>query len=279
MFQEALYLERSNGGEWTERKCRKDKDHDLWYGPGPSAEFRRVSMCRLSYWKPPGRSSRSCYQFCLSPPPPTPPHPPFFQDMWVTCTAGVWSAMLHVSETWPLTKPNFQRLQRNDRSMIRQICNVKQQDIVTNRSNEPLARLGIEEQDLILKESSAGMDMWNAPMVQSRQPLTYRLMENVGLGGPRWHGSSWQRGIAESWSSRLSTLMIDILEIWRKICYACSKPASYLEGSPMMWMLPLYLHVNKKKSDDNGDCHLLNFMSNYAASGSSIRKACSMTSA
>ena len=24
-----------------------------------------------------------------------------------------------------------------------------------------------------------------------------RLMESVGLGGPRWHGSSWQRGIAE----------------------------------------------------------------------------------
>ena len=42
-----------------------------------------------------------------------------------------------------------------------------------------------------------GMDMWNAPIVQSRQPLTYRLMESVGLGGPRWHGSSWQRGIAE----------------------------------------------------------------------------------
>ena len=29
------------------------------------------------------------------------------------------------------------------------------------------------------------MDMWNAPMVQSRQPLTYRLMESLGLGGPR----------------------------------------------------------------------------------------------
>ena len=26
----------------------------------------------------------------------------------------VWSAMLHASETWPLTKPNLQRLQRND---------------------------------------------------------------------------------------------------------------------------------------------------------------------
>ena len=29
-------------------KCRKDKDHDLWYGPGPPAEFTRVScaVCR-----------------------------------------------------------------------------------------------------------------------------------------------------------------------------------------------------------------------------------------
>ena len=36
--------------EWIkkESKCRKDKDHDLWYGPGPPAEFRRVScaVCR-----------------------------------------------------------------------------------------------------------------------------------------------------------------------------------------------------------------------------------------
>ena len=29
------------------------------------------------------------------------------------------SAMLHASETWPLTKTNLQRLQRNDRAMIR----------------------------------------------------------------------------------------------------------------------------------------------------------------
>ena len=60
------------------------------------------------------------------------------------------------------------------------------------------------------REDFDGMDMWNTPVVQSRQPLTYRLMESVSLGGPKWHGSSWQRGIAESGSSRLSTLMIDI---------------------------------------------------------------------
>ena len=51
MCQEALDLERSNGGERTESKCRKDKDHDLWYGPGPHAEFRRVPMCHLSHWR------------------------------------------------------------------------------------------------------------------------------------------------------------------------------------------------------------------------------------
>ena len=38
MCQEALDLERSNGGERTESKCRKDEDHDLWYGPGLLAE-------------------------------------------------------------------------------------------------------------------------------------------------------------------------------------------------------------------------------------------------
>ena len=64
----------------------------------------------------------------------------------------VRSAMLHASESWPLTKPNLQCLQRNDRAMIRQICNVRPQDIVTTRSSELLVRLGIEDLDLILKE-------------------------------------------------------------------------------------------------------------------------------
>ena len=49
MSQEALDLERSNGGERTGSKCRKDEDHDVWIGPGLPAEFRRVSMCCLSH--------------------------------------------------------------------------------------------------------------------------------------------------------------------------------------------------------------------------------------
>ena len=69
--------------------------------------------------------------------------------MYSSC---VRSAMLHANKTGSLTKPNLQRLQGNDRAMIRQFCNVKLQDIVTTRSSELLARLGIEYLDLILKE-------------------------------------------------------------------------------------------------------------------------------
>ena len=76
----------------------------------------------------------------------------------------VQSAMLHTSETWPLAKPNLQPLQRNDRAMIRQICNVRLQDIVTTRSSELLVQLGIEDLDLILKERR--LMVWTCGMLQ-----------------------------------------------------------------------------------------------------------------
>ena len=61
----------------------------------------------------------------------------------------VRSAMLHASETWPLTKTN---LQRNDRAMIRQICSIKPEDVATVSSSELLAKLELEDLDLILRE-------------------------------------------------------------------------------------------------------------------------------
>ena len=97
----------------------------------------------------------------------------------------VWSAMLHVSETWPLTKPNLQCLQRNNRAMIRQSCNVRPQD-VTTRSNELLVQLGIEDLDLILKERRL---CWYGHVERSngavKTAFHIRLRESVGLGGPR----------------------------------------------------------------------------------------------
>ena len=64
----------------------------------------------------------------------------------------VRSAMLHASETWPLTKTNLQRLQCNDRAMIRQICSIKPEDVATVRSSKLLAKLELEDLDLILRE-------------------------------------------------------------------------------------------------------------------------------
>ena len=43
----------------------------------------------------------------------------------------------------------------------------------------------------------------------------------------------------------------------------CVQQAIYLEGGPLMWMLPLYLHVNKKSDDDDGDDLYLENRSRY----------------
>ena len=116
--------------------------------------------------------------------------------------------MLHASEIWPLTKPNLQRLQWNDRAMIRQICNVRPQDVST-RSNELLAQLGIEDLDLILKERRLP---WYGHVEGSNGAVKIAFHIRVeGKRGPGRPKMTWkQRGIEESGSSWLSTLMIEI---------------------------------------------------------------------
>ena len=86
-------------------------------------------------------------------------------------------------------------------------------------------------------EKTDGMDMWNAPTVQ---PLTYR-MESVGLGGPRWHGSSWQRGTAE-W--KLSAINPHDRHIWRSGVRSAMRAASQLSGRG-----PTDVDVVNQKSD------------------------------
>ena len=84
--------------------------------------------------------------------------------------------MLHASETWPLTKTNLQRLQRNDRAMIRQICSIKPEDVATERSSKLLAKVELEDLDLILRERR---HCWfghvELLVVQSEQHVIYRL--------------------------------------------------------------------------------------------------------
>ena len=99
----------------------------------------------------------------------------------------VRSAMLHASETWPLTKTNLQRLQRNDRAMIRQICSIKPEDVARVRSSELLAKLQLEDLDLILREGFAGLGMWRVRVVQSEQH-DMQIDCKQGQGGPRKRG-------------------------------------------------------------------------------------------
>ena len=108
------------------------------------------------------------------------------------CSCGP-SAMLHAIETWLLimTKPNLQRLQRNDRAVIRQIYNVKPQDIVTIRSNELLAQLGIEDLDFIPKERRLH---WYGHVEHSIDAVKTAFDIQVdGKHGPRWPKMTWKQ--------------------------------------------------------------------------------------
>ena len=118
----------------------------------------------------------------------------------------VQSAMLHANKTWPLTKPNLQPLQQNDRAMIRQICSVKPQGIVTTRSNELLAGLGIWGSGTFWRrEGSVGMGMWNAPVVQSRQLFDIQVDWKHGPSRPRMTWTQLTVGL-----QRVEALMMDI---------------------------------------------------------------------
>ena len=64
--------------------------------------------------------------------------------------------MLHASEIWSLTKTSLQCLQRNDRAMIRQICSMKPEDMAMVRSSKLLAKLELEDLNLILRQRRLG---------------------------------------------------------------------------------------------------------------------------
>ena len=63
----------------------------------------------------------------------------------------VRSVMLHAAETWAMKVDTLNRLRRNDRAMIRWICNVRAKDEVS--SDSLLTKLGIQELDVVLRTS------------------------------------------------------------------------------------------------------------------------------
>ena len=63
----------------------------------------------------------------------------------------VGSVMLHAAETWAMEVDTLNRLRRNDRAMIRWICNVRAKDEVS--SDSLLTKLGIQDLDVVLRTS------------------------------------------------------------------------------------------------------------------------------
>ena len=163
----------------------------------------------------------------------------------------VRSAILHASETWPLTKTNLQRLQRNDRAMIRQICSIKLEDVATLRSRELLAKLQLEDLDLILREKKL---RWFGHVECSscaiRTACDIQIEGRRGVGRPK---QTWKKLTEKDCCEwKLTTVDPQERSTWRSGVRAAMRAAScYLEGGPLMWMMPLHLHVNQKSDYDD----------------------------
>ena len=153
----------------------------------------------------------------------------FFKTCGHVYSSCVWSAMLLASETWPLTKPNLQRLQRNDRAMIRQICNVRPQDIVTTRSNELLVRYGIEDVDLILKERRL---RWYGHLERSNGAVKTAFDIQVdGKCGPERPKMTWKQVTGKDCREwKLSAINPHDRHTWRSGVRSAMRAASQLSG-------------------------------------------------
>ena len=130
-------------------------------------------------------------------------------------------------------------------AMIRQICNVKPQDIVTTRSNELLA-LGIEDLDFILKERWFS---WYGHVKRSNGAFGMHVDGKCGPVRPKMTWKQLTERDCREWKlSAIDPSPGDL--VWD---LPCLQQASYLEGGPLMWMLPCTY------DDDEGiaKCHFI----------------------
>ena len=141
----------------------------------------------------------------------------------------VRSAMLHASETWPLTKTNLQRLQRNDRAMIRQICSIKPEDVARVRSSELLAKLQLEDLDLILRERRL---RWFGHVARSsdaiRTAYDMQIDGKRGAGRPKQTWKKLTEKDCREW--KLTTVDLQERSTWRSGVRSAMRAASQLPG-------------------------------------------------
>ena len=171
----------------------------------------------------------------------------------------VWSAMLHASETSTLTQPNLQRLQRNDRAMIRQICNVRPQEIVTTRSIELLVRLGIEDLDLILKERRL---RWYGHVERTSGAVKTAFdIKTDGKRGPGRPKMTWkQLSERDCREWKLSAINPHDRRTWRSGVRSAMRAASQLSGRGPTDMDVNFFLYNKRKQNTNSVFSIIYFI-------------------
>ena len=139
------------------------------------------------------------------------------------------SAMLHASDTWPLIEMNLQRLQRNDRAMIRQICNIKPEDVATVRSSKLLAKLELEDLDLIFRERRL---RWFGHVERSSGAI--RTACDIQIDGSRGAGRpklTWKRLTERDCCEwKLKTVDPQESNTWRSGLRSAMRAASQLPG-------------------------------------------------
>ena len=134
--------------------------------------------------------------------------------------------MHHASETWPLTKTN---LQHNDRAMIRQIFSIQPEDVATVMSSELLAKLELEDLDLILRERRL---RWFGHVEHSsgavRTACDIQIEDRRGAGRPKL---TWKRLTEKDYREwKLTTVDPQKRSTWRSGVRSAMRAASQLPG-------------------------------------------------
>ena len=137
--------------------------------------------------------------------------------------------------------------------MVGQVCSIKPKDVAT--VSELLAKLELEDLDLISRdrESFAGLGMWS--VLDSGGVKTVRDMQVDGWRGTGRPKLTWKKLTKKDcreWN--LMTVETQERSTWRSAVKSAMRAASQLpEGGPLMWMIPLHMHVNQKSDyDDDG---------------------------
>ena len=119
------------------------------------------------------------------------------------------------------------------------------------RSSELLAQLQLEDLDLILRERRL---RWFGHVANSSGAIrTAYDMQIDGKRGAGRHKQTWKKLTEKDCREwKLTTVDPQERSTWRSgVRSGIVQLASYLERGPLMWMMPLHLHVNQKSDYDD----------------------------